>query len=195
MSAAANPVGAELTACMLRQSSCHASRLMGSYGFTADDWGDLRQDMLLDCLRRLPRYDAARGTWQGFVRRVIRNRVCVLVSQQARRRQFEQLEGDGEQVDRSEALAPQACRHRHGPRTPGQHFGLELRLDIQRVLAGLPEPLRVVAAQLGETTVADICRRTGRSRSSVNHMVLRIRSAFRKAGITPATIAGAGGAQ
>jgi RNA polymerase sigma-70 factor (ECF subfamily) len=168
---------------------------MGSYGFTSDDWDDLRQELLLDCWRRLPRFDAARGPWQGFVRGLIRNRSCVLVTRQARRRQFEQLGGDGEQLDGSEELDHQAFRHRPELRTPNPCFGLELRLDIQRVLAGLPEPLRVVASQLAETTIADICRRTGRSRSSVNHMVLRIRSAFRKAGITPATIAGAGGAQ
>lgn len=38
---------------ILRQASCRASLLVASAGFSRDDWEDLRQEMVLDCLERI----------------------------------------------------------------------------------------------------------------------------------------------
>ena len=87
---------AEFTPYLLQQTGLRASLLQTSFGFAADDWDDLRQDLALDCLRRLPRFDASRGNWKGFVHGVVRNHACVLASKQARRPELQCLAEDGD---------------------------------------------------------------------------------------------------
>ena len=52
MPAVAIPL-ADFTPYLLQQTALRASLLQTSFGFAADDWDDLRQDLALDCLRRL----------------------------------------------------------------------------------------------------------------------------------------------
>ena len=85
---------ADVTPYLLQQTALRASLLQTSFGFAADDWDDLRQDLALDCLRRLPRFDGSRGNWKGFVHGVVRNHACVLAARQIERRQFEPVEFD-----------------------------------------------------------------------------------------------------
>ena len=94
---AAVPLG-EFTPYLLRQTGLRASLLLTSFGFSSDDWDDLQQDLVLDCLRRMPKFNASRGDWKGFVRGVVRNHACVLASRQIRRREFQPLQmgTDGE---------------------------------------------------------------------------------------------------
>ena len=70
---------------IFQQASCRASLLVTSAGFRSDDWEDLKQEMVLDVLRRSPKFDPARGDWQGFVRGVVRNHAAVLVMRERRR--------------------------------------------------------------------------------------------------------------
>ena len=68
---------------ILQQASCRASLLVATAGFCPDDWHDLRQELVLDCLRRSRKFDPARGDWQGFVRGIVRNCSSVLVTRTA----------------------------------------------------------------------------------------------------------------
>src|SRR5688572_21995222 len=79
---------------ILQQASCRASLLVATAGFRSDDWEDLRQEMVLDCLRRSPKFDPSRGDWQGFVRGVVRNHAAVLVIRRHRTARREVLADD-----------------------------------------------------------------------------------------------------
>lgn len=48
-----------------------AAELVGKAGFTADDFEDIRQDMLLDLLERLAKYDPSKSSFKLFVTCVI----------------------------------------------------------------------------------------------------------------------------
>jgi hypothetical protein len=39
---------------VIQQAEIRASRMVGNYGFTRDDWEDLRQELLLDYMKRRP---------------------------------------------------------------------------------------------------------------------------------------------
>jgi DNA-directed RNA polymerase specialized sigma24 family protein len=171
MAAATVPM-ADFTPYLLQQTALRASLLQTSFGFAADDWEDLRQELALDCLRRLPWFDRSRGNWQGFVRGTVRHHACVLASRQIRRPAVEPLPSDGE----SEANE-----------VPSEDFWplLELGLDTERVLAGLPEDLRRLAHYLAEMPVSAVRRRTGLSAAQINQNIRRIRAAFVSAGIQP----------
>lgn len=172
---------AELTPYLLKQTAMRASLLQASFGFAADDWDDLRQDLALDCLRRLPRFDASRGSWQGFVHGVVRHHACVLASRQIGHRQFVPLEPAANSDAAEDAIAIETCEQLSDDFWPP----VELGLDAQRVLAGLPEELRSVAYCVAEMPVSAVCRRTGLKRSQINARIRRIRAAFTAAGFRP----------
>ncbi|MBA3973380.1 MAG: hypothetical protein C0504_04070 [Candidatus Solibacter sp.] len=175
---------ADITPYLLQQTALRASLLQSSFGFAADEWDDLRQDLALDCLRRLPRFDGSRGNWKGFVHGVVRNHACVLASRQGLRHQFQPLGSD----DGSESLdanVHEACAEDFRP-------VLELGLDTERVLASLPEDLRKIARYLAEMPISAVRRRTGLTPSQMNQRIRRIRAAFTAAGFAAA---GRGGAR
>lgn len=173
MAAATIPL-ADFTPYLLQQTALRASLLQTSFGFAADEWDDLRQDLALDCLRRLPRFDAARGNWQGFVRGVVRHHACVLASRQKCRPQVQSLEAS----DISDASD-----------LPAEDFRpyLELGLDTERVLAGMPEDLVGIARLLAEMPVSAVRRTTGLTVAQLNRRIARIRAAFMRAGLWPTT--------
>ena len=73
---------------VIQQAEIRASRLIGSHGFSRDDWDDLRQDLLLDYLERLPQFDGGRGDLRGFMFGVVRHRAAQLVARQHRQLPF-----------------------------------------------------------------------------------------------------------
>lgn len=160
---------------VLQQTGIRASQLVGSFGLTRDDWDDLRQDMLLDYLTRSRRYEPARGDHRGFVFGIVRNRAARLSTQQGRRA-FVIREIDDEDVEFGAYMEPSV---------PSGVELLELRLDVRRVVASLPEHLRELAMLLGRMSVADVRRATGRSRPRIYQMIGEIRQAFEEAGLAP----------
>ncbi len=177
MAAATIPL-ADFTPYLLQQTALRASLLQTSFGFAADEWDDLRQDLALDCLRRLPKFDSSRGNWQGFVRGVVRHHACVLASRQKYRLPPQPIE---------ESEAGNACEQ------PAEDFRplLELGLDTERVLASLPPDLTSIARLLAEMPVSVVRRKTGLTAAQLNRSIARIRAAFIQAGFAPPAGGGA----
>jgi RNA polymerase sigma-70 factor (ECF subfamily) len=168
---------------IVEQASCQASLLVGTAGFRSDDWDDLRQEMVLDCLRRSPKFDPARGAWRGFVRGVMRNHATVLVTRRHRAAQREvlaadlccdELRAESDPIDRLD-----------GARKQEIEAELHLNIDVERVLQTLPSPLQRLALLLSELPVLEVCARTGKSRSRVYQMTRQLRDAFVRAGFRP----------
>jgi RNA polymerase sigma-70 factor (ECF subfamily) len=154
---------------VIQQAEIRASRLIGSHGFTRDDWDDLRQELLLDYLERLPHFDGGRGDLRGFMFGVVRHRAAQLVARQCRRAQFV-LDG---------------CAENGGSRHRDAAVDYDLRLDVHAAMLRLPEHLRTLAQLLSERTPREVSRLTGRSRSRVYQLIGEIRAAFEEAGVTP----------
>ena len=172
---------ADFTPYLLQQTALRASLLQTSFGFAADDWDDLRQDLALDCLRRLPRFDGSRGNWRGFVHGVVRNHACVLASRQMQRPQFQPLELD------TVSELPDGSLTGKADEAPMEDFRplLELGLDTERILAELPEDLQMIARYLAEMPISAVRRKTGLSLAQVNRRTRQIRAAFTAAGLAP----------
>jgi RNA polymerase sigma-70 factor (ECF subfamily) len=165
---------------ILQQASCRASLLVASAGFRSDDWDDLRQEMILDCLRRSPKYDPSRGDWQGFVRGVVRNHAAVLVTRRRRRFRREVL---------AEDLSPEEMKSGDDPldflANVAEHefaAALQMSIDVERVMTGLPLQLKALALLLSKFSVIEVCAKTGKSRSRVYQMTRQLRDAFIRAG-------------
>jgi RNA polymerase sigma-70 factor (ECF subfamily) len=172
-----------------RQASLCASHLVRRGRFTVDDWDDLRQEMFLDLLQRLPRFQPERGDWPGFVRGVMRNRSAALATEQEKYSvRFGGEDGGCAPNGDENALEPLTDLPGEDSRTE-----MQLRLDVERVLRRLPEHLRAVALLLRDMSVSEICQHTGKSRSGINHFIRQIRAAFEEAGLTPERLAKRGG--
>lgn len=154
---------------VVQQAEIRASRMVGSYGFTRDDWEDLRQELLLDYMKRQPRFSPDRGDHRGFAHGVLRNQAAKLAAGKRRSGPFSEPGNDAEWRS---VIAPNG--------------DIDLRLDVQAVVSRLPIHLRILARQLSEMDPADVRRQTGKSRSRFYQWIADIRAAFVEAGLAQA---------
>ncbi|MBZ5592779.1 MAG: hypothetical protein LAP39_11120 [Acidobacteriia bacterium] len=164
---------------MARRAARQANLLIATAGFRTDELEDLQQEMILDCFRRSPKFDPARGDWRGFVCGVIRNQACVLVMRH-RKRALEVLAADLFIRDHGSPEEPMDVLDRR--RRPELEDSLHVGLDVRGVVEGLPPQLRSLAVLLAQMPVKEVCKRTGKSRSRVYQMTRQIREAFVRAG-------------
>jgi DNA-directed RNA polymerase specialized sigma24 family protein len=159
--------------------------LVATAGFGADHWTDLKQEFILDLLRRSRKFDPARGDWQGFVRGVARNHAAVLVMRKRRRASEVSIQDLMNGEDASEADVLDGLDRR--PSWAGVD-ALDHALDVRRIVERLPDHLRLLTGLLGQMPVKEVCRHIGKSRSRVYEMTRQIREAFLRAGYTPSRV-------
>lgn len=166
---------------LLRRASCRAGLLIATTGFRSDYWQDFRQELVLDCLRRSPKFDPARGEWSAFVTGVMRNHSTVLFGRTKRRQTWEFLADDvpNRKAKRGEDHAGVL----ESLQKPKDYTGtLQLRIDVQRVLRKLPADLQTLAALMSEVPVREIPLRIGKSRSRFYQLRRELQRAFQQAG-------------
>jgi RNA polymerase sigma-70 factor, ECF subfamily len=178
---------------ILRQASCRASLLVSNGVFSPDDWEDLRQDMVLDCLERTPRFNPDRGDWHGFVSGIVRNHSTLLAKRESQRAHLETLSVADEETDSGDDLEREIFQAVSEPASDDPTAALALSADVQRVVASLPDNLQALAADLTEMTVAEIAAKRGRSTQWIYHLMKRLRKAFINAGVTPESMRRRGG--
>lgn len=182
MSAAPPLSKAEMAPFVLQQANIGASRCVTHFGLNAGDWEDLRQDLALDCLRRLDQFDPARGDWKPFVVSVVRNHSVKMRQRAAKRGSlvatlFIESEDGLEREASSDSVAPE----------------LELKLDVSRVLAQLPTELQKMAALLSLHPPSAVRQRCKLTVSEFERRLRLLRATFAAAGIdTPAACARGG---
>jgi len=169
---------------IIGQASLRARLLCATAGFRPDEIDDARQELLLDYLRRLPKFDSGRGDWDGFVRGVMRNQTAVLVARRHRRVRHEVLAGD---LGDSESEGPDGEVFGDGCRRD-EWAGLDASIDVRRVVRRLPGHLQTLAYLLTESSISEIILATGRSRSTIYKLRRQLREAFVRAGLNPHTM-------
>jgi DNA-directed RNA polymerase specialized sigma24 family protein len=173
-------MNADMQSYLVEQATFRARLLSITARFPSADIEDVRQELLLDCLRRASKFDAARGEWGGFVRGVMRNRAALIATSRfrsARREVFAADLAHGAE-DAELAVFEASLAQSLMP-------DLDYSIDVRRVVDQLPVNLRYLASLLIELTVKEICTKTGRSRSRVYQLVRELRDAFLEAGFRP----------
>lgn len=166
-----------------------ARQLVGKAGFTADSIEDLEQEMTLDLLQRLPRFDSNKAAHTTFVARVIDRKISNLIRHRtAELRDFrresgslndEVRNGSGETDERAQTLS-RTDNHRD----PGRHHRPQnedagLRLDFSVVLDRLPPDLRQLAELLTTCSISEAARKLGVPRSTLrDNDIARLRELF-----------------
>jgi len=171
-----------------------AWQLIGKYGFTLDDYDDLQQDMMLDLVRRLGKYDPGKAALSTFVARIVDRKLSNLIRhQRQKKRDYRQQvcsldaqveDRDGQPRGLDEILSQDTYDDEVGRHDRPYAERRDLTLDLTLVLDELPEDLRQLARRLRTRTVAEIARELGVPRSTLYEKgIARLRKIFEDKGL------------
>jgi DNA-directed RNA polymerase specialized sigma24 family protein len=122
----------------------YAQRLARRLGLAADHADDLRQELLVDLLERLARFDASRSPFTAFVRLVMRHHAATLAERwirELRRPVLPLVDGAQHPDDEVDALQDEG---EHDP----AFAAAVTRVDLARTRAGLAPALRETCSAL-----------------------------------------------
>jgi len=143
------------------------------------DIGDVRQELLLELVRRAPRFDG-QASWPTFAKLVIRH-----AGQDVADRLVRERGRHGGSIDDTERTSEDdglAAWWTGGAAGAG---AIHQRLDIQRFLEGLPPRLRRLCHLLAEEDHADALAGSGFSRSEFFRQIHELRMRLRAFGLAP----------
>jgi len=170
-----------------------ARQLVGRAGFTASDRQDLEQEMMLDLLRRLPRFDPKRGSRKTFIARVVKHKVATIIeARKAGKRDYrlracslnDRLENDdGGSIERQETIDQDEYLRRTGRLSRPAAELRDLCIDLGRVMASLSPELRTLCQRLQTESVTEISRDTGIPRGTIYEAIKKLRAVFEDAGL------------
>lgn len=170
-----------------------ARRLVGVAGFTENDTKDIEQELSLDLLQRLPKFDLSKSSPNTFAARIIRNKATKLIRDRVRekrdyRREYYSLndpieDADGEAIDRAYSMDYAEAKIRRGNRRRSHQERIQLRLDVSLIISQLPDSLQQIAQLLRTKTVTEAAKTLGMPRSTLCDQISRLRIIFEDKGL------------
>jgi RNA polymerase sigma-70 factor (ECF subfamily) len=157
-----------------------AKQMIGKVGFTESDREDIEQDLALDVLHRMRKFDPTRAQRHTFVVRVVEHRIATIIEhRQAGIRDYRRCCGgfDEALIDEDEYLLRMGRISR--PRAELR----DLTLDVTDVVSQLPPKLRDLCERLKKKTVSEVAREMGIPRSTLYESIRRLRRRMTDAGL------------
>ena len=163
-----------------------ARQLARRSDFSESDQEDLEQEMVLDLLRRLPRYDQRRAQRNTFIARIVEHKIATLIDyrraakRDCRReglslnREFD--DGEGNTTDSLQTVDQEAYLRRLGIAFRPQRDQVDLRLDLESALQRLPADLRSLCELLRSKSVREISQTVGIPRPSIYDAIKRVKA-------------------
>ena len=183
----------EIVTYTLKRSSFKAKQLIGKYGFSKDDVEDIRQELVLDVLQRLPKFNRTRAGLKTFISRLLDNHIAHLIKhREAGRRDHRRVECrlDDWQRDKDnlwtclgETITEEEALDRLGCRRLSSQERIDLALDTVTLLDLLSKRDRKLCLQLQTRTVSELSRQTGVVRTRIYERLRAIRQKFLAAGM------------
>lgn len=186
------PLSRSDLATLINEANAAARRLHRKLALPTADLDDLRQDLLVDLICRLPGFDAQRGSLGAFANIILRNQASriALRHHQQRRAQNGMLlsldvplsgsrEPIGQTLTEADGLASwygQECTTEED---------LEVGLALSRALARLPEADRRLCAALAHRSVAALATQGFGSRSALYRRITDLRHVLTAYGLGP----------
>ena len=170
-----------------------ARRLVGTVGFTTSDVQDLEQELRLDLMKRLHKFDPDRGSYNTFVARIIDHKIQNIIrhrKQEIRdfRRESYSINGsiepsDGNSTKFSDLISQDDAEIRRGTRRRSRRDQAQLHLDVSLVVNKIPADLQQVAQLLSEKTVTETAKALGIPRTTLYGNIERLRQIFKNNGL------------
>ncbi|MDG4601242.1 MAG: hypothetical protein P9C48_08725 [Defluviicoccus sp.] len=174
----------------LAKADHHARTIARRLGRTNADVDDFRHDLLLEVVRRARAYSARRAAWSTFVELVVRNAAAELAS-----RLIEERRVVSRSIDEPIARAQDAALA-HGELLPTEagmaafwggikdpFDAVESRIDIERFVQGLPDPLQRICRLLQTETPMVAQQRSGLSPAEFYRALHELRMRLRAIGL------------
>ncbi|NQT19507.1 MAG: RNA polymerase subunit sigma-24 [Planctomycetes bacterium] len=168
-----------------------ARQLAGKAGFTRSDTEDIEQELAVDLLERLPKFDSAKATKNTFSACVIERKISNLIrhrTQQMRDRRRESFslndlikDDNGAAVERGLTIDHEDAGFRRGTRRRTREEEEHLRLDVSLVISALPSDLGKLAELLKTHTITQAAEKLGVPRTTLYGAVERLRLLFEQA--------------
>ncbi|MDJ0766774.1 MAG: sigma-70 family RNA polymerase sigma factor [Myxococcota bacterium] len=167
--------------------------LIGKAGFRSWDFDDLMQELVIEVLQRLPKFNPNRGKKSSFIGAVINNKVRKMIAvQKTGKRDYRHCtcslndildDGDSGGIERLETVDQERCLHLLGyPKRQAAQI-CDLSIDLSKVVEDLPEDLAELCYRLEIQSIADISRITGTPRGTIYELIKKIRSRLKAAGL------------
>ena len=170
-----------------------ARQLVGRVGFTESDREDLEQEMVLDLLRRLPKFDPKRAGRNTFIARIVEHKVATIIeAQKAGMRDYrlcscslnDRLEDEeGRSIERMETINQEDYLRRTGKLSRPMSELRNLSIDLRSAVQTLPPELRELCKRLQTESVTEISRDTGIPRGTIYESIKKLRAIFEDAGL------------
>lgn len=166
---------------LLDEADAAAARLRRRLKLRDADLDDLRQDLLVDLIRRLPGFDVRRGTMGAFAGIVLRNQASRISARVARERRawdglllsLDVSAGDGETV--VEQLGDDdGLSAWHGQRAADE-AATERRIDLARVLGALEARDLTLCAAMAHCPIRGLADRGFGSRATLYRRLRNLR--------------------
>jgi len=168
-----------------------ARTLVGKAGLTKSDIEDIEQELTLELLKRLPKFDPARAALNTFITAVIRMHAAKILETRSwgirdyRREEFslneEVRDGEGDTTERGDLIGREEHDRRLGGRSERDRH--DMVLDVDAVLSRLPEDTRKLCELVKTMTAPEAARRLGIPESTAYKQLADLRETFRKAGL------------
>ena len=169
-----------------------ARRLSGQAGFVRSDQEDIEQELRLDLLRRLPKFDPRKAALSTFADRVVRHKVASIIeAKKARLRDYRRQQcslndplktPDGKRAERGDTVDQnEACR-RTGRSSRSTEDLRDLANDFSAAVSNLPPNLRDLCRRLlMNPNLTEAAQDAGIPRGTLYESVEKIRRRFEKA--------------
>ena len=172
---------------------CKASQLVGKVGFNESDREDLEQEMVLDLLGRLPKFNRERSRLHTFITRVVDHKVATIIeAREAGKRNYRLCtcslndslgDREGNTTERGESIDQEDYFHRMGWLSSPAAESRDLAIDVRRVLAGLPRDLRELCKHLQVKSITEVSRETGIPRGTIYDLRRKVRAILEESGL------------
>lgn len=169
-----------------------ARLLVGKAGLTESDRPDLEQELMIDLLERMKRYNPAKAKKTTFMARIVERRIASLLElRYAQRRDCRRCTAslnDPAPGSRDESMERGDLMTGDGfdsfPNSePMERRTADLRIDLESVIESLPEQLRDLCERMKTGNMMEISRETGICRGTLYYRLSLLREAFLDAGL------------
>jgi len=170
-----------------------ARQLIGSSGFTESDRDDLEQEMMLDLLRRLPKYDSEKAQLNTFIARIVEHKVSIILEERSAGKRDWRLctasmndkfdLGEGGSIERLEVYDMDEYLRQSGRLSRTTSERLLLSIDLRCAIHSLPPELRDLCERLQKDSVTKISRDTGIPRGTLYDRIKELRNLFEDKGL------------
>ncbi len=170
-----------------------ARKLVGCAGFTEFDREDIEQELYLDLLQRLPKFNTERATRHTFIDRVTSHKIATIIeARKAGKRDYRLCscslndllkDEEGNTIERMETIDQDDYLRRTGKLSRSTAEVHDLSIDANKAMETLPPELRELCQRLKSETVTEISCDTGIPRSTIYEHIKKLRAIFEANGL------------